>query len=114
MTVGQFLEAWVRDTLSVSNRDPRTIEKHERAVRLHLVPALGRIRLARLTPMQVQRFVRDEVDADKGPTTIQQSLTTLRLALKQAVWWDMVPRNVARLVDGVRVRKSDAAAVHAR
>jgi integrase len=107
MTVRQFLQQWARDTLSVSGLDPRTIENYERLVRLHLVPGLGRIRLANLTPMHVQQFVREELAAGKGPTTVQKSLMVLRRSLKQAVLWGLVPRNVAKLVDGVTVKAAE-------
>lgn len=100
-TVGEYLNAWARDTLMLSDRATSTIAKHDVAVRLHLVPALGRIKLAKLTPMHVQRCVRDKLDAGTGRSTVQQSLTTLRQALKQAVLWGLVPRNVSALVDGV-------------
>jgi hypothetical protein len=80
MTVKQFLDAWVRDTLSVSGLDPRTIGNYERAVRLRLVPALGKVKLAKLTPMHVQRFVGAQLAAGVGPTAVQQALTTLRMA----------------------------------
>ena len=53
MTVGQFLEQWVRDTLMPSDRAKATKDKHEIAVRVHLVPGLGRVKLAKLTPMRV-------------------------------------------------------------
>lgn len=83
-TVGEYLKAWARDTLMLSDRAASTITKHEVAVRLHLVPSLSRIKLAKLAPMHVQRFVRDKLDAGTGRSTVQQSLTTLRQALKQA------------------------------
>lgn len=63
MTVNQFLEQWVRDTLNVADLADSTKAKHEIAVRLHLVPAVGRIKLVKLTPMHVQRFLRDELAA---------------------------------------------------
>lgn len=107
MTVRQFLEAWVRDTLAVSDRDARTIEKHERAVRLRLVPALGKLKLVKLTPMHVQQFVGAQLAAGIGPTAVQQALVTLRLALKQAVLWGMLARNVATVVEGVRIRSPE-------
>jgi hypothetical protein len=44
-------------------------------------PRLGRIKLAKLTPMQVQRFIRNELAAGKGAATVKQSLTTLRMVL---------------------------------
>ena len=40
--------------------DARTIGNYERVVRLHIVPGLGKVTLAKLTPAHVQRFIRDE------------------------------------------------------
>jgi integrase len=107
MTVKAFLEQWIRDTVMVSDRSPATKAKHEIAVRVHLVPGLGRVQLAKLTPMRVQRFLRDELAAGKGRPTVKQELVTLRMALKQAVVWGLLPRNVAALVDGVADRPTE-------
>lgn len=107
MSVKQFLEQWVHDTLMPSGRAQATKDKHEIAVRVHLVPGLGRVRLVTLTPMRVQRFLRDELAAGKGAPTVNQSLRTLRMALKQAVMWGLVSRNVAELVEGVAERRSE-------
>lgn len=94
------LEAWVRNTLPLSKRAPRTIESYEGTVRLHLIPGLGRIPLAKLTPGQVQAFLREELAAGKGRRTVQLSHAVLRMALAQAESWGLVPRNVAKLVEG--------------
>jgi integrase len=51
--------------------------------------------------MRVQRFLREELAAGKGRPTVKQALVTLRMALKQAVVWGLVPRNAAALVDGI-------------
>jgi hypothetical protein len=80
----------------------KTKEGYEIAVRRHLVPGLGRIRLAQLTPMHVQRFIASDLEAGEGTRTVQLSHAVLRIALSQAVLWGMVPRNVARMVRGPR------------
>ena len=55
MTVGTFLESWVRDSLPLSNRSSRTIESYAAAVRLHLAagsrpgPAGGAVSRTRAT-----------------------------------------------------------------
>lgn len=98
MTVAHYLEGWVRDSLPVLNLADSSKRNHESAVRLHLVPGLGRIKLLKLSPAHVQRFIREELDAGKGVRTIQLAHSTLRTALKQAELWGLVPRNVARLV----------------
>jgi integrase len=72
-----------------------------------VVPVVGKVKLAKLTPMHVQRYVRDELARGKSRNTVQQSLTTLRMALKQAVLWGMLPRNVAALVDGVTPKRPE-------
>jgi integrase len=76
----------------------QTKQKHEIAVRRHLVPGLGRVQLAKLTPAHVQRWIREELEAGKRPPAVQMAHGTLRLALEQAVLWGLVPRNVAGLV----------------
>jgi len=98
ITVKAFLEQWLRDTVLPSGQADQTKEKREIAVRVHLVPGLGRVQLAKLTPAHVQRWIGDELAAGKGPRTVQIAHGTLRLALEQAVLWGLVPRNVARLV----------------
>jgi len=100
MTVEAFLERWVRESLPLSKRAPRTIRSYQAAVRLHLVPALGRVRLARLSPAQVERFLSDELASGKGRRTVELSHAVLRIALSQAEAWGLVRRNVAKLVEG--------------
>jgi len=100
MTVRAFLERWVRDSLPLSKRAPRTVESYEATVRLHLAPGLGRIQLAKLTPAHVQRFLREELEAGKGRRTVEVSHAVLRIALGQAEAWGLVRRNVAKLVEG--------------
>lgn len=100
MTVRAFLDMWVRDSLPLSKRAPRTVESYEATVRLHLVPGIGRIPLAKLTPAQVQRFLREELEAGKGRRTVEVSHAVLRIALGQAEAWGLVRRNVAKLVEG--------------
>lgn len=107
LTVGAFLQSWVRDTVEVSGLAASTVAKHEIAVRVHLVPALGRIKLGKLAPAHVQRFIRDELAAGKGPRTVQLSHRTLRQALGQAERWGLVRRNVAQLVTPPRYRPSE-------
>ncbi|MGH8897552.1 MAG: tyrosine-type recombinase/integrase [Egibacteraceae bacterium] len=100
MTIEAFLERWVRDSLPLSNRAARTVASYAATVRLHLVPGLGRVKLAKLTPAHVQRFLREELEAGKGRRTVEVSHAVLRIALGQAEAWGLVRRNVAKLVKG--------------
>jgi integrase len=97
-TVRVFLEEWIRNTILPGGLADQTKSKYEIAVRCHILPGLGRVQLVKLTPLQVQRWIRDELEAGKNPPTVQTAHSVLRRALEQAVLWGLVSRNVARLV----------------
>ena len=56
-TVSQFLAHWLEDVARPRVR-PRTLTTYEAAIERHLVPNLGRIRLAKLTPQHLQAWLR--------------------------------------------------------
>ena len=62
LTLAQYLDRWldsIRDTVRES-----TWVRHEINVRVHLKPALGKARLDKLNPLQVQSFYRRTLDED--------------------------------------------------
>jgi len=97
MTVGTYLASWFSDVASPRLR-PATLRTYETNVRLHLVPGLGRKRLARLSPGDVRAFLADRRAAGLAPATVKQLHAILRSALQHAVREELLPRNVARLV----------------
>src|ERR687894_3219397 len=84
LTVGRYLERWladsVRDTVKAT-----TYETYERLMRLHLVPALGRVKLKNLSPAHVRGLYRGKLDSGLSPTSVQRVHALLHKALKQAV-----------------------------
>jgi integrase len=77
--------------------------RYEQYVRLHALPDLGKIPLTRLTPQHLQRLYSDRLKAGLSATSVHHLHAMLHSALKQAVRWTLVPRNVAELVDPPRV-----------
>ena len=75
-----------------------TYKDHERNVRLHLKPAIGRVLLKDLTRMHVQRLLNAKSKEGYSPRTVRYVHTSLSKALTQAVDWDLVPKNVASRV----------------
>jgi integrase len=73
----------------------RTWERHEQVVRLHLGPTIGNVRLDRLNALQVQSVYGRKLEAGLSPPTVEIVHATLHKALKQAVGWTLIPRNVA-------------------
>ena len=96
-TVGQFLTDWLEQTHKHSVR-PRTYERYEEAIRLHLVPVLGKHRLQKLSAQHVQAFYARMTGEGLSPSTVNYYHSVLHNALGTAVNWGLVPRNVCDLV----------------
>jgi len=54
-SVGEFLQRWLDDVRSTIR--PRTHEHYEGLIRIHILPALGKHRLDRLTPQHIQQLL---------------------------------------------------------
>lgn len=98
LTVKEFLEQWLEQTVKRKNR-VRTYHKYAEDVANHLVPALGHHQLAKLTPTHVQALLNQLEDAKLAYHSIRNVRAVLRCALNQALRFGYVTRNVATLVD---------------
>ena len=74
-------------------------------VEKHLVPTIGKIRLDELTPLHVQEMMNNRLRSGLSTKSVAYVHQVLRTALGLAVRWDMVSRNVARLVDRPRIQR---------
>jgi integrase len=82
----------------------RTYERYESIVRVHLVPAIGKVKLKALTPDHVRGLYREKLDGGLAPRTVLHIHRTLSKALKQAVMDGLIPRNAAAPVKPPRPR----------
>lgn len=105
-TLGEFLTFWLEESARPTLR-PRTYRRYHEIVHLHLVPTLGHITLSKLTPLQVQKLLNEKLASGLSPATVMYILAVLRRALGQAEKWQLVPRNVAKLVDAPRVSREE-------
>lgn len=96
ITVEQFLTRWLEDVVRQRNR-ASTYRSYEQIVRIHIVPAIGKVKIQELTPQQVQAMMTKVGAHDRSPRTIQYVRSVLRIALNQAIKWGMVDRNAAAL-----------------
>src|SRR5258708_22169931 len=62
-----------------------------------LAPALGRVRLAKLSPQAIQALYAAKLEEGYAPGTVRQMHAVLRRALGQAARLGLLPRNVATL-----------------
>jgi len=104
LTVGQYLNDWLVETLKSTVR-PRTFQSYAELVRLHLVPGLGRIVLSKLGQQDVRRFINRKLNSSLSPRRVQYIHAVLRRALSDAVKDDLVSRNVAKLVASPKVTR---------
>jgi integrase len=107
-TVAQFLERWLEDSVKQSVR-PLTHEQYRQHVKLYLAPLLGHHRLGKLAPQHVRAFFKLKLEDGLSPRMVQLSLVILRKALGQALKDGLLGRNVAKLVDGPRVKRFEGA-----
>ena len=99
-TVEQFLNQWL-DAAQPTVRHT-TYVRYEEYVRLHINPIIGRLRLNRLTPQQIQNLYAKKLADGMSPTSVHHLHTVLHRALRQALRWGLTGRNVTEAVDPPR------------
>ncbi len=107
ITFGQFLDKWLEDSVKSSVREA-TYYRYTREVRLHIEPTLGKIKLARLSPGDIQALMNGKLKEGLSPASVRHMHAVIRRALEQAYQWQLVPRNVAKLVRPPRVQRYEA------
>jgi integrase len=106
LTVAEYMNKWLVE--SARNRlRPKTYKDYSGLTRLHIVPALGHIKLKKLTPLHVQSFYGTKLESGLSKRTVEYIHTVLHSALKQAVRWELVPRNVTEAVDPPRPERKE-------
>jgi integrase len=105
LTVAQYLDRWL-DSIRGTVRESTWV-RHEINVRVHVKPALYRVRLGKLNPLQVQSFYRCKLDQGLSAASVLKMHSTLSKSLKQAVLWRLVPLNVCMAVVLSRITKPE-------
>jgi integrase len=98
-TVRIYLEQWLKEKARTVK--PRTAELYREQAERYVYPRIGRVLLVKLTPLQVQNVV-GELAEEVGVSTANKVRTLLFQAMKQAVRWQLVPRNVVEAVDKLK------------
>lgn len=86
---------------------PRTWQRYEEFVRLHLNPEVGHIRAAKLQPRDLDSMYRRLIESGMSPTTCGHLHRALHAALKLGMQRDMLYRNVAELTCAPRPAAHD-------
>jgi len=106
VNLANYLARWLEDSVKPTLK-PYTYQSYETQVRRHISPELGRIRLARLSPQDIQGLLNRKRESGLSARSVQYIHAVLRRALWQAERWGFVSRNVARLVSPPRVSRPE-------
>lgn len=116
-TLEEYLLDWlehIKGTIADS-----TWNLYRLCIHSHIIPALGKMKLTQLTPLQIQQFYSDlhktganrhHKDKPLSPKTIKNIHSILHRALAQAVKWRLRSNNPAEMTELPKVTRPD---VHA-
>src|SRR5918993_4377632 len=104
LTVGDYLDRWLRDSVKGTVKET-TYANYSYITRVHISPALGRVKLKNLTPAHVRGFYGEKARTNLSAATVKKMHVVLRRALSQAVSDGVIPRNAA---DNVKPPRASA------
>jgi integrase len=115
--IDSYLRRWLRHV--TPRVAPRTAALYRGVVENRLIPTFGGIEIARVNPLLVSEAVASWSTGPRGDgregvlskRSVQLALVVLRMALDQAVRWNLTARNPASAVDAPRVIRKEQAFV---
>ena len=108
-TVGELLDRFLEHAESLG-RSPTTLREYRRIAETVLRPELGRIKLSRLTALDLDRLYSKLTAKGNKATTVRRAHALVSAALHQAERWDLVDRNIARRATPPPVRAAEVTA----
>ena len=85
------------------NKRVSTYVKYKKTINTYIIPAVGRIPLQKLEPLQVKRLCNNQLKRGLSPKMVVEIHGLLHKALDDAVKWGLVGRNVCDLVERPQV-----------
>ena len=95
--LGEWMDRWMEEKI-VPKCKPKTIDRYQDDIRLHIKPALGHIELTKLSPAQVQEFETNLLKKGKKPKGVELVHIILNGAMKHALRLELISRNPVSLV----------------
>lgn len=105
-TVETFAAHWL-GTIAPGSLRPSTLANYAWIMRKHIAPAVGPIKLEKLTPAHVRQLHSKISATGVSARTVQLGHAVLRAMLSEAMREEYISRNVASLVRTPRVEASD-------
>lgn len=93
-TVAELLDRWM-EHIDVQGRAPSTLVRYRSAIRANIRPALGHVRLSKLSAADLDRFYAGLLKRGLNPLSVRKCHAILSAALKQAMRWGLIERSPA-------------------
>ncbi|MGC1239896.1 MAG: tyrosine-type recombinase/integrase [Acidimicrobiales bacterium] len=106
LTVAQLLDRWHVDVLR-HQVAPSAARNYKAVADQHIIPTLGKKKLAMLTTADVDRLISQKLDSGLSVSTARRVRAVLAQAIDQGMRWDSVSRNVARLSRPLKTTRSE-------
>lgn len=106
-TVAAFLARWLEGERKRGRLRPRTASGYATLVRLHINPAIGRVRLPDLRPADIEFLVGEVLDK-RSQQTARHVYKVMHRALGMAARWELIASNPAEKVEAPMVRTAKA------
>jgi len=109
ITVGTFMDDWIRKALPASRRKATTRENYVSIAQTHLIPApFGALTLDKLRPSDIEALLLTKRDSGLSTSTVRVIHQVCRAALDIAVRDGLVRSNAAAAVERPNVKRDDA------
>jgi len=103
--LADFLEDWLVSKKASIRR--KTFEHYARDVNTHIVPRLGKVRVAELKPRQIQRLYDEKLAHGMGVRSVVHLHAVIRQALNHAIKLGLIPRNPATMTNPPKLRPKE-------
>ena len=96
-TLNEYLDVWL-ETIAKPRLQYRTFKDYGDLLRRYVRESLGNTKLSDLKAVHIQKLYGEMLERGLSPRIVRYTHATLSSALKEAVKLDILPRNVATLV----------------
>jgi len=98
LTVAEYLNKWLKGPARKNVRSS-TYARYEQLSRKHLIPALGRMKLKKLSAIHLEGLYEAKLEEGLAPRTVNYIHVTMSKALRYAVGKDLIRQKVASLAE---------------
>ena len=111
MTVKIWVQKWL--AMKEPTIRPRTFNDYKRVMKRYIIPAIGNIRISRLTVMDCQRML-NSLALSLSPGTVNDTRRRLKVMVRAAVDQGLIAKDVAGMTKPIHQRKKQIIALSER